>query len=50
MDVVWTNLPLLNKVRQLGKELSPRAVVCWIFAIERHDVVVALLHILEEDL
>jgi hypothetical protein len=45
-----TYLPLLHEVRQLSKELSPGIIIGWIFSVERHDVVVTLLHIFEEDL
>ena len=44
------DLPFLNEVGQLRKEIPPRTVVSWILAVERHDVVVTLLHILKEDL
>lgn len=45
-----SDLPFLNEVGQLRKEIPPRTVVSWILAVERHDVVVTLLHILKEDL
>jgi hypothetical protein len=50
LELDETYLPLLHEVRKLGEELSPRTVVLWIFSVERHDIIVALLHILKEDL
>lgn len=43
-----TCLPLLDEIGQLGKEVAARRVVGRVFAIEGHDVVVALLHVLKE--
>jgi hypothetical protein len=45
-----TYLPFLDEVGQLRKEIPPRTVIGRIFTIKRHNIIVALLHVLQEDL